>query len=111
MIKLVLKVKHNIDISKFYKLAFLKKANDGFRPKKSKVLDREEVEKFLSKAPNEVNLMIKVATIFGIAGACLREELMKLTLHDIEEKDDVFIVTIPNTNPHVIRKCVVCKYV
>jgi len=66
MIKLVLKVKHNIDIHKFYKLtAFLKKANDGFRPKKSKVLEREEVEKFLSEAPNGVYLMLKVATIFG----------------------------------------------
>jgi len=62
MIKLVLKVKHNIDISKFYNLtAFLKKANDGFRPKKSKVLEREEVEKFLSEAPNGVYSMMMIS--------------------------------------------------
>jgi len=48
MIKLVLKVKHNIDISKFHNLTvFLKKANDGCRPKKSKILQREEDEKII----------------------------------------------------------------
>jgi len=35
---------------------------------------------------------------------------MKLTLDDIEEKDDVLIVKIPNTKTHVIRKFSVCNY-
>jgi len=53
--------------------------------------------------------MIKVATIFGIARACRRAELMKPTLDDIEKKDDVLKVTIPNIKTHVIRKflCVI----
>jgi len=54
--------------------------------------------------------MIKVATIFGITGACRREEFTKLTLDDIEEKYDVLIVTLSNTKTHVIRKLAVCNY-
>jgi len=35
---------------------------------------------------------------------------MMFTLHDIVEKDDVLIVTIPNTKTQVIRKFIVCNY-
>lgn len=51
--------------------------------------------------------MIKVATIFGIAGACRREELTKLTLDDIEDKENLLILKIPDSKNHSSRKFVV----
>jgi hypothetical protein len=38
-----------------------------------------------------------VAFIIGISGACRREELMKMTINDIEDKQTVFIIKIPDT--------------
>lgn len=62
MINSMLKIKRNIDISKFIKLrAFLKKKNIGYVPKKSKTLTREQFEKFLTEAPNDKYLMHKVS--------------------------------------------------
>lgn len=46
---------------KFLQLqAFLKQNQKGYKPKKSKVLSREQVLTFLRKAPNESYLMNKV---------------------------------------------------
>lgn len=62
MLKTTINIKHNIDISKFSKLlAFLKRKNDGHKPKKSKVLTGEDVEKFLVEAPDDKYLMMKVS--------------------------------------------------
>ena len=37
---------------------------------KKKILEKADTEKFLSEAPRNIYLMMKVATIFSIAGAC-----------------------------------------
>lgn len=109
MLKLMLQLKENIDIQKFYKLtSYIKRLNVGYKPKKSKVLEKEQTEQFLIEAPNEVYLMIKVAAIFGIAGACRREELMKLTVDDVEDKEDLLVVSIKATKTNVSRKFVIC---
>lgn len=61
MINSILKIKKNIDISKFMKLrAFLKKKSVGYVPKKSKTLTRKQFEQFLSEAPDKTYLMHKV---------------------------------------------------
>ncbi|KAJ8909295.1 hypothetical protein NQ315_010840 [Exocentrus adspersus] len=51
MLKSVTKMKNNIDISKFFKLtAYLKKQSLGFKPKKSKVFNKQEIAKFLHES-------------------------------------------------------------
>lgn len=76
MIKSTLQINENVDISKYNKLiAFLKRQNDEYEPKKSKILTMENVKKFLNEAPDEDFLLMKVVLIFGINGACRRGEL------------------------------------
>lgn len=51
-----------IDISKFASLiAYLKRKNIGYRPKKAKVFTKEDMEKFLNEAPDEQFLVQKVS--------------------------------------------------
>lgn len=61
MIRTSLSINKNININTFPKLiAFLKRTTDGFKPKKSKVLSRENIIKFIREAPDKDYLMIKV---------------------------------------------------
>lgn len=61
MLNCILKIRRNVDISKFMKLrAFLKKKNVGYVAKKSKTLTREQFERFLTEAPDDKYLMHKV---------------------------------------------------
>lgn len=61
MLKATLNIKNNIDLAKYLKLrAFLKRQSDGFHARKSRVFQREEIEKFLSEAPDELYLSTKV---------------------------------------------------
>lgn len=61
MIRSVMVLKYGIDI-KQYKLlyAFLKRQNENYTPKKSKVLEREQITQFFLEAPDKEFLMIKV---------------------------------------------------
>ncbi|KAJ8923456.1 hypothetical protein NQ315_002015 [Exocentrus adspersus] len=60
MLKTMLNVKRNIDVSKFYKLsAFLKRKSEGYKPKKAKVLSLDQIDKFLLEAPDKDFLMVK----------------------------------------------------
>ncbi|KAJ8915312.1 hypothetical protein NQ315_014820 [Exocentrus adspersus] len=51
----------------------------------------EEITKFLIEAPDDKFLVHKVGMIFGVAGACRREELYNLKIEDIEESDRIMI--------------------
>ena len=88
MKKSMVKLKENIDIGKFFELTtFLKKQSVGFKPKKANVFDKNDIAKIMLTAPNNIYLLIKIATIFGLAGACRRTELTKITLDDFEDKE------------------------
>lgn len=70
MLKSTLAIKENIDISKFFKLvAFLKQKNSSYKPKKSKVFTKEEINKFIVEAPDDEYLSKKV--YFFIIRLCL----------------------------------------
>lgn len=61
MLRSTLDIKNGIDISKYSKLrAFLKRQNEGYLPKKSRVFTKEEVDRFLNSAPDNLYLMMKV---------------------------------------------------
>lgn len=105
MLKATLIAHKNVDISKFKKvLDLLKGKTDNCVPKKTLILTREHIDTFISKAPDERFLMIKVALIIGVSGACRREELCALTIDNIEDTDSSLIVTIQEPTTKIIRK-------
>mgnify|MGYP005980463671 CR=1 FL=1 len=62
MLKAVLLLKENLDISKFCKVtAYLKRKSTGYQPKKSKCLSRDQIDKFLLEAPDKEFLLMKVS--------------------------------------------------
>ncbi|KAJ8942277.1 hypothetical protein NQ317_010642 [Molorchus minor] len=108
MVKSCLRIYDNIDISKFPKLiAFLKRTGDGYQAKKSKILTKSEIDRFLSSADDKELLMIKVGLILGIAGACRTDKLVNLTVDDIKDVGSSLIVKIPNTKTKIPRIFVV----
>ena len=81
MLRKSLQICENVDIYKFGKVvAFVKKQNIGYKPKKSKTLNDEQCRKFIMEAPDDQFLLSKVVLIFGLYGACRRDELLKLTV-------------------------------
>ncbi|KAJ8912753.1 hypothetical protein NQ315_016709 [Exocentrus adspersus] len=86
MLKSTLQINENMDISQYKKLVILlKRQNDTYEAKKSKVLTMENVTIFLKEAPDDKFLLMKVVLIFGLNGACRRAELYSLTVKDIED--------------------------
>src|SRR3978361_2388515 len=104
MLKSTLNVKENVDVRKFPKIVpYLKNKSVGYPGKKSKVLTRKDITKFLEEADDGTYLLMKVVLIFGISGACRREELMKMSLDDIEDLDSVLVLTVPDSKTHSER--------
>lgn len=75
--------------------AYLKQRSKGYQPKKSKVLTREQVLTFLKNASDESFLMIKVALVMGVFGACRRDELVKMKRSDVRDMGEHILVNIP----------------
>jgi hypothetical protein len=64
MLKSTLNIKQNINIENYSKLiAFLKRTKDGYVAKKSRILEIEEIEKFINEAPDETYLLMKVGVL------------------------------------------------
>ncbi|KAJ8978303.1 hypothetical protein NQ317_014508 [Molorchus minor] len=89
-----------------YDIAY-NRTGDGYQAKKSKILTKSEIDRFLSSADDKEFLMIKVGLILGIAGACRTDELVNLTVDDIEDVGSSLIVKIPNTKTKIPRIFVV----
>ncbi|KAJ8965582.1 hypothetical protein NQ317_013751 [Molorchus minor] len=66
-----------------------------------------EIDRFLSSADDKEFLIIKVGLILGIAGACRTDELINLTVDDIEDVGSSLIVKFPNTKTKIPRIFVV----
>lgn len=98
MVKSTVQINDNVDISKYAKLiAFLKRQNDGYEAKKSTILTMDNIIKFFSDAPDDTFLLIKVALIFALNGACRRGELYKLNIEDIEDTGSILVITLHDT--------------
>ncbi|XP_011859053.1 PREDICTED: uncharacterized protein LOC105556569, partial [Vollenhovia emeryi] len=108
MLKTTLSINNDINIHNYKKLtAFLKRKSQGFQSKKSQVLTPEQIQIFLNEAPDDTYLDTKVAMIFGICGACRREELTQITINDIEDKGSILLVKIPKTKNYKPRSFVI----
>jgi integrase len=119
MLKATLRAYHAIDLESYPSLhPYLKQNSVGHMPKKASIFQQKEIDKFLIEAPDEQFLMRKVmfsflfnffiffsqvAVIFGIAGACRREELTNMDVKDVVFYDDHVMVTIPDTKTHKPR--------
>src|SRR6202042_2308406 len=58
MLKSTLNIKENIDLQRFTKLVpFLKSKSIGYRGKKSKVLTKEDIARFIKEADDEIHLL------------------------------------------------------
>ncbi|KAJ8911549.1 hypothetical protein NQ315_012802 [Exocentrus adspersus] len=75
--------------------------------KKAAVFTNEDISKFMLTVPDETYLMIKVATIFGLAGACRRAELSQITIDNIEDKGILVVVKITDSKNHSARSFVI----
>ncbi|XP_071573031.1 uncharacterized protein [Temnothorax nylanderi] len=110
MLKATIKINNDIDIYKYNTLiAFLKRQAKGFQSKKSNILTPEQIKKFIDEAPDDTYLATKLATIFGICGACRREELTKINIQDIEDKQSILLIKIPITKNNKPRSFVVTE--
>lgn len=71
MLKTTLGQKDGIDINQFQQLKdFLKRKADGYKCTKSKVLSADEIDKFITEAPNDKYLATKVVirSLYGQIG-------------------------------------------
>lgn len=84
-------VNENIDISQYKRLI-------SFLKIKSKVLKREQVLSFLNATPNEIYLLHKAVLVMGAFGGLRREELVKMTIDDMEDKESVLLVKETKTS-------------
>lgn len=98
MLKRTLLVNENCDISKFSKLTtLLKNLSGGYKAKKSKILESDDIIKFLREAPDDVYLLMKVIAIFGVHGATRSDELYKLEVFNVDDRKSVIIVSLSDT--------------
>lgn len=123
MLRSTIIIKHNINIANYAKLrAFLKRKSDGFQPKKSKTLTREEINKFINEAPDNVylatkvkkipvyslfkiyNFYFKVAFIVGVMGACRKHELWQMKTNHIQDLGTAILIQVPDTKTKIERK-------
>lgn len=58
MVRSCVNIKDNIDIKYPKLIAFLKKQASWYKPRKSQIFTREEVNKFISQAPDEKIVML-----------------------------------------------------
>lgn len=75
----------------------------GYRPKKSNVFSREDVEKFLDTAPDDKYLLLKVALIMGVSGGCRICELVAMSTNNVDDRGSVLVVKIPDTKTYKER--------
>ncbi|KAJ8914895.1 hypothetical protein NQ315_016047 [Exocentrus adspersus] len=101
MLKSMLKVHKGCHISKYVESRKYKT--------KAKILERNQIEEFLKKAPDVEYLQVKVALILGVAGACRCNELTFLDISDVQDKGSYLYVLIPDTKTNISRSFTVIE--
>lgn len=105
MIKSMLYIKHNIDTTKFLKLQlYFDDLNEDSIPRKeSRIFTRDNIEEFLSNAPDDKYLVMKVILIVGITGACRCEEMVKININDVVDVASHVTVRVRETKTNLYR--------
>lgn len=77
MLRATMALKTNVNISNYKKLtAFLKKTAIGYKSEKTKLFSREEINRFLTYAPDESYLMMKVYSEICLSHAIIKIHLL-----------------------------------
>ncbi|KAJ8918283.1 hypothetical protein NQ315_014153 [Exocentrus adspersus] len=80
-----------------------------YKTKKAKILERNQIEEFLKKAPDVEYLQVKVPLILRVAGACRCNELTFLDISDVQDKGSYLYVLIPDTKTNISRSFTVME--
>jgi integrase len=92
--ELIVKKKIRSD-EKFVQLQqYLKQVEKNYQPKKSKVLTRKQVLKFLQEAPTEKYFLEKGILVIGVFGAGRRDEFVKMRFTDVRDMSAHVIIDI-----------------
>nr|XP_022902136.1 uncharacterized protein LOC111414899 [Onthophagus taurus] len=86
ILRAVMSMKKNVEYTQL--VVLLKRQGKMYKPKKSKVLSKTNIEKFLKEADD-------VVLIIGIAGTYRNQELVNLVLGDVKDDGQVFYINIP----------------
>ncbi|KAJ8679933.1 hypothetical protein QAD02_015720 [Eretmocerus hayati] len=104
MLKSTISSYDHVDIGKYNRvLSFLKLKKREDTPKKSQVFTREQTHRFLTTAPDDEFLILKVALILGVLGAMRREEFTELELRNVVDHGEYILVRVTKTKNHVPR--------
>ncbi|KAK5639943.1 hypothetical protein RI129_010754 [Pyrocoelia pectoralis] len=105
MLKSMVNILEKRDTTKFNEVeAFLKRMSKDYKPKKSALLSPKDVIRFLKDAPNEIHLLHKVVLIMGYFGGCRSQELVNMKIADIDDRDSVIIVNVPESKTRTSKK-------
>ncbi|VVC95636.1 unnamed protein product [Leptidea sinapis] len=86
-----------------FKSTLSSSSREGYTGKKSKTFSPDEINRFLSQAPDQLYLAIKTALIFGTMGACHRQELYALLYTDLQINETVTVFNVNNTKTKTNR--------
>lgn len=105
MLRLTINLRDGINIAEYKDLLTLLKNNakSAYKEKKKPCkLEEEEVERFLTTAPDYDYLACKVALVMGICGGLNREEISNLRIWNMDEKASILLVRCPRgKNEHM----------
>jgi integrase len=97
--------KFKLNISKDPMISsFLKGLSKNHLPKKSMVLSKESIEKFLADADNKEHLINKCAIVIGIHGLTRISELCNLNFENVTINQDCFIFNIVESKTDQAKK-------
>ncbi|KAK4881864.1 hypothetical protein RN001_005183 [Aquatica leii] len=104
MLRTCLSIYKNNDISKYLKItAYLKRQSENYHPKKSTILQSEDIIKFISDTDDYTFLAMKVILIIEYFEACRQDEMTHVRLNNIEFKSDRIEVTVFATKNNISR--------
>lgn len=73
---------------------FIKRTNRGYETKKAKVLNMEDIQSFVTSAPDEKYLVLKVILILGVVGVLRKTDLYNLEMSQITDKTTHILVEL-----------------
>ncbi|XP_066256692.1 protein tramtrack, alpha isoform-like isoform X3 [Euwallacea similis] len=95
ILKRVLSINHGVDVGSYNRVRqLLKKWNQGYEPKKCPVFTREQFFTFLTEAPDEKYLGVKVIIMIAVLGSCRREELVYLKTEEIQDCETLLYIKV-----------------
>lgn len=111
MIRKILIIKKDVPpTTKFPEVElFLKHNSRNYYPKKSRVLTRAQILKFLNVAPVDDYLLDMVILVIGVFGACRRDELVNMLVKDVSDVGVHIVINIPQSKNGQQRSFVIIE--